>query len=383
MKQLFICLLPVLAMRAEAAAETSVNIQYAADIMSNLEGGLGQETRYLDLFQADLTWSAESHPTDIFLSAIHSNGEGFSEDVVGDAQGVSNIETGFETTRLYEAWAAHQLGDTNILVGLYDVNRDFDVLDSANLFLNGAYGIGTDIGQSGNNGPSIYPFTGLGVRVSHAYDQTTFRLAILDGVPGDQRDPRRVGFDLRADEGAFFIGEVDVSLENGKLLLGGWRYSSDLQWIVDETRRETSHGIYLRGEQQFGDGNGWKSPVVFARAGLAQSDTNLFDNFLSAGLVVNGPLSTRPNDQFGFAISYASVSDVARSTIMAPALGSQEINLELTYAAKLSESFSIQPNLQWIASPSGVKGQDALVAGIRLDISAKLWPTHKPRGRKK
>lgn len=73
---------------------------------------------------------------------------------------ISNIETGVRATRLYEAWLETGLGERGSLrAGLYDLTSEFDVLETANLFIHSAHGIGSDIGLSGLNGPSIFPVT--------------------------------------------------------------------------------------------------------------------------------------------------------------------------------------------------------------------------------
>lgn len=55
-------------------------------------------------------------------------------------------------------------------IGLYDLNSEFDALDDAGLFINSAFGVGTDIGLTGVNGPSIFPVTSLAVRARDCQD---------------------------------------------------------------------------------------------------------------------------------------------------------------------------------------------------------------------
>ena len=50
-----------------------------------------------------------------------------------------------------------------------------------------------------------------------------------------------------------------------------------------------------------------------------------------------------------------------------------EINIELTYFANLTESVSVQPDIQWIINP-GLDGsvEDVLVFGVRLQLN-RVW----------
>jgi len=65
------------------------------------------------------------------------------------------------------------------------------VIETAGLFINSSFGIGPDYAQSGQNGPSIYPFTSVALRL--AYQQTDnyyLQAAVFDGVSGDPDDSK-------------------------------------------------------------------------------------------------------------------------------------------------------------------------------------------------
>src|SRR3546814_14116465 len=97
--------------------------------------------------------------TTLFRS--YNNGRSIS-DLAGDVQAVSNIETGVRALRLYEAWIDQKIGDAaSVRIGLYDLNSEFDALDTAGFFVSSTHGIGTDFAQSGRNGPPLFPATSL------------------------------------------------------------------------------------------------------------------------------------------------------------------------------------------------------------------------------
>ncbi|TDI96625.1 MAG: hypothetical protein E2O76_11425 [Caldithrix sp.] len=89
-----------------------------------------------------------------FLYGLGNSGGNPSENV-GDAQIVSNIE-GPDTWKFYEIWIQQNLflGKLSVLAGLYNLNSEFDVIETGQLFLNSSHGIGPDFSQTGLNGRS-------------------------------------------------------------------------------------------------------------------------------------------------------------------------------------------------------------------------------------
>ena len=126
---------------------------------------------------AEALWGL--HGVEIFFYGLYNNGAPFSETILGDVQVVSNIETGVQALRLYEAWANVGISRrSELLFGLFDLNSEFDALESSALFLGSAHGIGTDISQAGLNGPSIFPVTALTLRLVKA-DPAVTRIRVF------------------------------------------------------------------------------------------------------------------------------------------------------------------------------------------------------------
>src|SRR6185295_3453829 len=110
--------------------------------------------------------------------------------LVGDAQGVSNLEAS-GGWQLDEAWLQQNLFDNRVsaLVGRYDVNTEFYRLQSAALFLNSSFGVGPELSQSGRGGPSLSPDTAVGLRLGFKPGRdVVFRAAVFDGAPVDRPD---------------------------------------------------------------------------------------------------------------------------------------------------------------------------------------------------
>ena len=175
---------------ALADSSSTMSVSYTGDTFQNVSGGVRRGNEYLDLLDITLNTDIELSKTWTLTAAVqglYSNGNSISEELAGDIQILSNLDGGGAFTKLGQATI--QLSSTagSVLVGLYDINAEFDVLESANLFINSAHGIGNDIALTGENGPSIYPFFSLGIRAKFNIDNNqSIKVAILDAVPGSE-----------------------------------------------------------------------------------------------------------------------------------------------------------------------------------------------------
>ncbi len=346
-------------------------VVYTAELMGNAAGGVERGARYLDnldiVFDADLERMVGWTGAQLWLYGLYYNGNSIS-DLVGDAQAVSNIETGTRAIRLYEAWVDQKFGDAaSLRVGLYDLNSEFDALDASGLFVSSPHGIGTDFAQSGQNGPSIFPSTSLAARVAFTPAKGwAVRAAVLDGVPGDPARPARTAVTLGKGDGALLVGELEAPLAGGKLLLGHWRYTAAFD-RTDGAGAETGNsGSYVRAQLPLArrdDG----ALDAFIRAGVASSRFNMFDRFLSGGLNFTGWVKGRDEDAFGIAIAAAFTADPYRAATGAAA---SEVAVELTYRAQVTPWLAIQPNAHYVRRPSADPSvDDAVVLGVRTEWS--------------
>lgn len=350
----------------------TLSVSYIGDLWTVVDGAEDDSLVYLEnadiALEVDLEHTFEWQGATVFLRGLYNNANSISE-IAGDAQIVSNIETGVNAVRLYEAWLEQKIGQRfSLKAGLYDLNSEFDVLDSAGLFINSAHGIGSVIGLSGENGPSIFPVTSLGVRVSvEPADGWIIRSVLLDGVPGDPENPDETTIKLGDGDGAVLVSEVEAPFGPGKLLFGHWRYTSDFETFKGDASKGND-GWYLRVEQQLLSGvtDEETSLTGFVRFGVGEGRFNAFDRFVSGGIAISAPLESRPSDAFGVALAAAFPSDQYK---LATGSKSTEVNLELTYSAKLTNWLRIQPDIQYIFNPSGSPaGGNVLVAGIRFKL---------------
>lgn len=350
----------------------------------------GYETGATWLDNTDLTLTADMDSLlgwtggEAFLYVLGNSG-GSPSELAGDWQVVSNIDAP-ATWKVYELWYQQRwAGDRySLKAGLYDLNSEFDAIDTATLFLNSAFGIGSEIAQSGENGPSIFPTTSLALRGRAAPGENVYvQAAVLDGVPGDPDYPRGTRIELHRDDGLLMLCELGYlrdrsSVEPGayrKLAVGAWRYTAAVR--EDAAGRplsdEENGGMYAMAESVL-----WTEAAdpaqglsAFLRYGVANQRINQVDEFLSGGVVYTGALPRREADRVGVGFAHARNSERFRDAVAAtgrPATGYETV-VELTYRAELLESLALQLDYQYIVNP-GMEPQldDAPVWLLRIEI---------------
>ncbi len=372
--------------REEATPALDFSVVYTADTWRNARGGLRKGWRYLDNLDVTLAVDGERafgwEGATLFLYGLYNNGQSLSDELVGDVQVVSNIDAGVQAARLYEAWIEQRLmaDRLSLKAGLYDLNSEFDTTESGGLFLNSSHGIGPDFSQTGENGPSIFPVTSLAFRVEYSFSENLLlRAAVLDGVPGDPERPRRTAVKLSSDEGALLVAEINYLDERTKVAAGSWRYTARFENLLATARagepieRRGNGGVYMLAERKLvreksDDAQGLSGWVRF---GFADERFNAIGRYAGGGLVYTGAFAGRNEDQLGLAFSRIRFGSRYRlaAALTGETVSEGETNIELTYRTAVAPWLTVQPDLQYVIDPGGVRGRrDALVAGIRTEI---------------
>lgn len=351
------------------------------DIWDNAGGGVRTGAVLLNRLQLSGTLAGD----DLGLPGWSVHGQIFRTDgkslsaKVGDVQTADSIDA-MPVTRLFESWIEKKFGDDDrslaFRAGLIDFNADFDSIQTASVFANSSQGIGADIARSGRNGPSIYPVSAAGLRISWLPSRTwTFRIAAFDGVPGDPARPRSfVSVKFDHGDGALAVGQIDYHLsDKAKIEAGVWRYSARVPDVDPSSgRRRHDQGAYASIEGPVTGSGKWSA---WLRLGLANGSVQTVDSYLGCGIVGQGVISSRPDDRLGIAIARAGISDRAA---IAARLPRAETSIEASYQVKLHNTFAVQPDVQYIVHPAGVAGaRDALVLGLRFVVTAG-YPRQAP-----
>jgi len=392
--------LPMAAQVARGSGEpVHGEITYTGEVFGNLRGGVSRGVDYLADLSALLTIDLDSAldwtGATLFAYGLANHG-GDPTNRMGDLQVASNIEAP-DTWKLYELWYQQNVSDrASFLVGLYDVNSEFDVIDAGGLFLNSSFGIGPEFGGSGVNGPSIFPTTSLGVRAMlHASTGTTLKLVALDGVPGDPDDPRGTHISLGGGDGILYAAEVnllrggesegsqDAGIGRGaegayatKLALGAWHYTT----TFDDLRTGAApEGTHAHGVYAFVEHRVWDDPedegrgvTVFARTGWADPDVNQVTAHGGVGFVCDAPFRGRPEDQWGVGFSAAVNGDPYRDAgePEGPRPDAAELVIETTYRLELGDHVALQPDLQYVINPGTDPSlSNGLAFALRFELS--------------
>lgn len=347
---------------------------YTGELLSNVSGGIATGNAYLDNLSATLdvdvseAWGFGSGR--LFAHGLYNNGTTFSDEFVGDFQVASNIETG-HAFRLYEIWYELSNPRWSVRAGLYDLNSEFDTNDVSDIFINSSHGIGADIGQTGKNGPSIFPVTSLAVRGDASFDNVSVRAAVLDGVPGDPNKPSRTAIDFNSDDGVLSIAEVDIPFgERSRFWSGIWRYSGEFDRLYSNGASNRNEGWYAGVETRIDLGG--RTVAGFMRYGQANDQLNPTDDYFGAGFVVVAPISSRPDDRLGVAIASVRAGQPYRDSLeqLDPNIRHRENSWEVTYRAKINDHLILQPDIQLIQNPSALSIIDnAVIVGLRFEIA--------------
>ena len=304
-----------------------------------------------------------------------SNQGGAPNDFVGTLQGVDNIEVGRQALRLYELWIDAPVGErTSVLAGLYDLNSEFYATDSAGLLIAPPFGIGSELAATGVNGPSIFPSTALALRINVAGDSGYVRAAALNArasVPGDPD-----GVDTRFEDGALMIAEAGRRGGSGSLAVGFWRYSQDQDDLRDLTPggdpvQRTAQGAYLLGERVILGDDETRKVTGFVRLGVSDGRTSPFRGGWQAGVLVERVFAGRPDSALSVGLQQGRLSSRGRDLIAAGGVAPAEAesSIEITYADRLTDRVTVQPDLQVIFDAGGDRdAEPRVVLGVRLTI---------------
>jgi porin len=385
---------------AQPVSDDSVafSLLYRADVMANVSGGLKQRTTALgnlDIrLDVDLNRLLGWDGTSIGLHGIASHGGKPNANHAGSSQGVDNIEVDTNTAKIFQAWIQKQWLDDklSVLLGLYDLNSEFYVSHSTGIFLHPAPGIGSELAQTGLNGPSVFPTSSMGLRVAyHLTPEVYMQAVVLDGVPGDPNNPRGTHIQFNDGDGALRVAELGYIPRDkegtglpktDKYAVGAWSYTTRFEDLVDvdgagdPLLRKGNSGFYVLAEKSLYQGmrNPGSHVDGFIRYGRAKDDFNQFSDYFQTGLVFNGMVSGRDEDQFALSFATARTGDKYR--LAAFNNGQQatrhESIWEVTYRAQLTSWLVVQPNIQYVINPGAdVQIKDATVLGVRFELSAE------------
>jgi porin len=394
------------------------------DLLSNVAGGVHRGVLYegrLELFATidldkTLGWSGAT----FHVNAYQTHGRGLSaNDLGGNLLVASSIEA-TRSLRLFDAWVEQVIADgaLSLRAGQIAADDEFFTSQYASTFINASFGWPGIMSADLPSGGAAFPLATPGARVKFAAsNEVSLSAAVLNGDPAGAGD---VDPQLRDGSGtAFRFGPSVLAIAEGAVALnqdsgatgqpatyklGGWfnsgrfadqRFDTAGNSLAAPTttgmpaQHHGDYGVYAIVEESVwrqGD-NGEQSVGVFLRVAGAPSDRNLVSLYGDVGVAAKGLVPGRADDVFGVALAYAKISararaldaDFGRFTGVVTPLRDHESVLELTYSYQVTQWWTLQPDLQFVAHPGGNVGlpgassgsgaiPNAVVLGLRSSL---------------
>ena len=373
----------------------AVDLGFKWDAMRVASGGLRQGGRPIGHFDLSAKGDMEKlvgwKGATALVNFIYDGGGKTNEDHLGSLLGASNIEVSVNTSRFYQAWVEQSFaeGKLAVLAGLYPIDTEFQVVESAGLFVQPPYGAAPDIALT--RGPSIFNNPAFGLRAKwQSSDLGLYAMgAVLDGVPGDPERPKGTHIRFQRGDGTMQIAEIgyqpgapapapgaEAPETFGKYAVGVWRYTAKVEDLVDadangapELRR--SSGWYALAERTLGRW-GAGNLAGFLRFGATDGDSTAIKRFHNVGVRVRGLWPGRGDDVFGLAHTRGGIGNKFRVSQAAAGITATaaESAIEMTYRIQINKWLAVQPLIQWYRNP-GATGDvpDATVVGVRVELA--------------
>jgi porin len=360
------------------------------DLMGVARGGHRRRTVYSHLLEPTVAIDLDKligwPQARLFYRGIGTYGND-PADATGSIHAPSNLAS-IRTFTVFEGWIEQRFFDDvlAILIGLYAADTEFDVKETAGVFMNGGFGTGLDLSETGLNGPCIFPTSCFGVRFRlQPTPEFYLQSAVLDGVAGDPDHPGGTKVKLRSEDGVLVLNEVGYQqgAEEGRFFraaVGGWVYTMrfddvrDVDSAGNPVRRRGTYGFYALVESELYREAGQRTQGLsgFLRAGMADQNVNQIRYYVGGGLAYTGLLPEREEDVVGFGVSAGfNGGKFKRAQRLAGApVDDMEMALEWTYQLKLLPRLTLQLDAQFIKNPGTDRTlKDALVFGFRYGIT--------------
>ena len=376
--------------QSAAGSAAQLNLLYTGELWDNAAGGLRRGALYMNNVDAQLRVDTERAfgwtGGQAVLEGFYEGRNSFGNHYAGAVDQQSPIDSaGFEMFRLYQAYYDQNFGNTDVLLGIYDLETEFSTTKPMSLFLSKNLTWNTALDQSGTMpqngavGPGNYPYTPLALRVRQTLTPDWSVQAVLaNGAADNPKHQSSNGIFISPHYGALGIAEVDYTPSpTTKLLVGAWALSAKLptndQFTTGLQKREIygQQGAYLGGATRLYAGAGKTGLDGFLTLGLSTPESTNTAQSLTGGLVYTGLLTARPHDKIGvsFNENIAPSSYRNAQSLAGNGFRNDETSFELTYRAKLSEWLTVQPDLQYIIHPGYDPAlKNDLIIGLHFEI---------------
>ena len=347
----------------------SIEASYVGDNINNVSGGIKTGSGYLGMVNVLFGFDTEKARLwkggSFYINTANTHGDEPSQQLIGDAQVMSNIEAG-NHTYLQEFWFKQQLNRLEITAGLQDLNVEFASSEFGALYLNSSFGILPVI--SNNFNAPIFPLTTIGLTFKwNITEKTRWINALYDGSPTDfSHNPYNLKWQFSSGDGILAISEIQKNITINRFpgLYKAGIYSHFHKMgekvVTADSLTNNLFGMYFFTDQTIWERN-LRNAGLFLQLGYTPSAASTNNFYLGTGVNFTGLLSKMAKDTFGLAVAHVAFTKENRS----------ETAIEITYYYQLNGHLFIQPDFQYIINPSGAGEPlpDAMTANLRFGIS--------------
>lgn len=361
------------------------DIHDTEDYISVYNGGRIDKDTWIGLFEfsaeLDLQKAGFIPGGTLHMSMMNAHGglKPTADGMVGDIQTVDNNEAP-RTTRIYEAWYQQAVMNNELSVkfGLIDLNSEFLVSDSADLYINSAFAIMSGVFIN-TNSDAVYPEPAPAVRFQYSpNDSFTFLAGLFQGDPlSPDENPHSTHFGtkeglLSIEEGQYHYKIPLAAGLTGVIKTGFWYNSMHTADVTatdmdgNSVMYHDDYGAYAMLDQAIFRVKDDQGLNIFFLGGGSPENRNQVQDSLAGGLNYKGLIPHRENDVMGVAVTSAQFSDKLR---VSSGQESSETTYEWTYQVQINDSFHVQPDIQYVVHPSGDSAiKNASVFMLRTDI---------------
>ncbi|HEX4140924.1 MAG TPA: carbohydrate porin [Candidatus Methylacidiphilales bacterium] len=371
---------------------------WTGEVFGNVSGGASKGVVSDGVFELPLTLDLDPltggavKDLTFKVNAFYIYGTNLSTAYVHDFSVSSNIAA-YNTLRLDELWAQKGLWNNmvTVKVGEQAIDNEFFVSPSASLFVGSSFGTFTLLANNIPFAP-VYPTASPGVRILVQPDPHYYVMAGVYGVDKtlaqNTNDKDGLRFALGSNCDALIATETGYLLNQGKNdtgLQGTYRlgalvdtgnfpiYESQVDSDRNGGRVQQGGADYIIygvvDQQLYCDGP--RNITIFARPGGAPSNSNFVDYYVDGGFNFTGFIPSREQDVAGLAAGRSHVShDFSNAEVEEGERPfTAETYLEATYKVQLTPWWDIQPDFQYVITPSGQAGShNATIIGVRTYV---------------
>jgi len=381
-------------------AQHGVNLtgDYVSETAGVLSGGQSYGTRYAQQIRLGATFDLNrlfnaEHAGTIQLSINDRRGRSTSADLVGNRLPIQEVYGG-EYTRLSEFSYTNTLFTPQLQykLGWLAMGNDFGGLSILTNFMNAGF-CAHPLSLSGGSGWGNYPNAHLGGELKYTFNDSWALQTAVFNVNPTQNSESSNAFKPFVPGTTGYIVPIELiynfnSALPGQYKLGYYYDSSNVARIDQPDRRADKRwGAYVLADQTIWQSASLRSQNlhVFGQATTTDEATSPFRHWYSAGLVLNGPFESRPNDAIAIgygravynqhsrdnAVDSLRAKDELAQAEMVNGLDIGEQLVEMTYNLQATPWLSVRPSVQYIKEPGAFSNKeikDTWVAGVQVKV---------------